>query len=106
MTESPDIFGGSSIFDDFFGGGTQGGRRRRGPGTPGSDLRVSLKLTLEEVSNARSQGITISLIGINLDKKGKELAEKIVELGEGRLYVIRSLDEVDQIVLEDYYSIV
>ncbi len=46
-----DIFGGSSIFDDFFGGGAQRSRgRRRGTGMPGSDLRVNLKLTLEEIS--------------------------------------------------------
>ena len=47
-----DIFGGgggSSIFDDFFGGGQQRGRQR-GRGVPGSDLKVTLKLTLEEIS--------------------------------------------------------
>jgi molecular chaperone DnaJ len=55
-----DIFGGSSIFDDFFGGGTQRGRgRRRGTGTPGSDLRVTLKLTLEEIAAGVSKKIKI-----------------------------------------------
>jgi Mg-chelatase subunit ChlD len=63
------------------------------------------KSTLEEASIAKSKGITISLIGINLDEKGKKLAEKIVELGEGRLYVVRNLENVDKIVLEDYYSV-
>ena len=64
------------------------------------------KSTLEEVSVASSKGITISLVGINLDEKGKKLAEKIVELGRGRLYIIKNLDNVDRIVLEDYYSII
>jgi len=64
------------------------------------------KTTLEEASIARSKGITISLVGINLDEKGKKLAEKIVELGEGRLYVVRNLENVDKVVLEDYYSVV
>ena len=64
------------------------------------------KSTLEEASIARSKGITISLIGINLDEKGKKLAEKIVEIGEGRLYVVRNLENVDEIVLEDYYSVI
>ncbi len=64
------------------------------------------KSTLEGASIARSKGITISLIGINLDEKGKKLAEKIVELGEGRLYVVRNLENVDNIVLEDYYSVI
>ena len=63
------------------------------------------KSTLEEASIARSKGITISLIGISLDEKGKKLAEKIVELGEGRLYAVRNLENVDKIVLEDYYSV-
>jgi len=63
------------------------------------------KSTLEEVSMARSRGITISLIGINLDEKGRKLAEKIAELGEGRLYIVRNLANVDEIVLEDYHSV-
>ena len=53
-----DIFGGASIFDDFFGDGTQRGRRRGG-GTPGSDLRVNLKLTLEEIAEGTSKKIKI-----------------------------------------------
>lgn len=61
--------------------------------------------TLEAVSLARSNGITISLIGIQLDEKGKKFAEKIVKLGEGRLYIIKDLKELDRIVLEDYYSV-
>jgi molecular chaperone DnaJ len=49
-----DIFGGGrggSIFDEFFGGG--GGRRGGGPRSmaqPGSDLKVRLPLTLEEIA--------------------------------------------------------
>lgn len=62
------------------------------------------KTTIESASSAKNQGITISLIGINLDKKGKELAEKIVEIGQGRLYIIKSLKDIDSIVLEDYYN--
>lgn len=64
------------------------------------------KSALEEASAARSKGITISLVGISLDEKGKKFAEKIAEIGEGRLYVVRNLENVDKIVLEDYYSVV
>ena len=47
-----DIFGGGSIFEDFFGGGQQRGRgRRRSQGSPGSDLKVTLKLTMEEIAS-------------------------------------------------------
>ncbi len=63
------------------------------------------KETLEAVSSARSNGITISLIGIKLDNKGKALAEKIVKLGDGRLYIVKDLENLDKVVLEDYYSV-
>ena len=55
-----DIFSGGSIFDDFFGGNTRGrGQRRRTTGTPGSDLRVTLKLTLEEIAKGAVKKIKI-----------------------------------------------
>ncbi len=55
-----DIFGGGSIFDEFFGGGqTRSRARRRGAGTPGSDLRVTIKLTLEEIAEGVSKKIKI-----------------------------------------------
>ncbi len=55
-----DIFGGGSIFDEFFGGGqTRSRSRRRGAGTPGSDLRVTMKLTLEEIAEGVSKKLKI-----------------------------------------------
>jgi len=53
-----DIFSGGSIFDDFFGTG-QRTRRRRTAGTPGSDLKVSLKLTLEEIAEGVTKKIKL-----------------------------------------------
>lgn len=53
-----DIFGGGSIFEDFFGGG-QRTRGRRTGGVPGSDLKVSLKLTLEEISDGVTKKIKL-----------------------------------------------
>jgi len=46
-----DIFGGGmggTIFDDMFGGQTR--HRRKGGAVPGSDLKLRLKLTLEEIA--------------------------------------------------------
>lgn len=55
-----DIFGGGSIFDDFFGGGgRRGGSRRREQGERGSDLKVKVPLTLEEVAVGASKTIKI-----------------------------------------------
>ena len=45
-----DIFGGSSIFDEMFGTGTRGQGRRPRRGRKGSDLRIKLPLTLEEMA--------------------------------------------------------
>ncbi len=61
------------------------------------------KNTLEAVSLARSHGVTISVIGITLDPKGKALARKIAELGGGRLYIAKTVKELGLLVLEDYY---
>jgi len=63
------------------------------------------KMTLEAASFARAHGITISLIGINLDNKGKKLAEKLIEIGDGKLYIVKDLKQLDKIVLEDYYAV-
>jgi molecular chaperone DnaJ len=56
-----DIFGGGgSIFDDIFGGGQQSGRgRQRSTGAPGSDLRINLKLTLEEIATGTNKKVKI-----------------------------------------------
>lgn len=60
-----DIFGGGfggggSIFDDFFGGGSTRQRgRQRATGTPGTDLKVTLKLTLEEIAAGTTKKIKI-----------------------------------------------
>ncbi|MCU0416465.1 MAG: molecular chaperone DnaJ [Cytophagaceae bacterium] len=50
-----DIFGGGSPFESFFGGGSRGGSRVR----KGSNLRIKLKLTLEEVANGCEKKIKV-----------------------------------------------
>lgn len=59
-----DIFGGSgfggSIFDEFFGGSSSTRSRTRGSAVQrGSDLRVKIKLTLEEIATGVSKKIKI-----------------------------------------------
>jgi molecular chaperone DnaJ len=57
-----DIFGGAfggSIFDEVFGGGGRQRQRRRGTGSPGSDLKVQLTLTLEEVATGAEKTLKI-----------------------------------------------
>lgn len=52
-----EIFG-DSAFEGFFAGGGRGGRRRR-TGQPGSDLRIKLKLSLEEIATGVEKKIKL-----------------------------------------------
>lgn len=55
-----DIFGGGgSIFDEFFGGGRRSSSRKRNSGEPGSDIKIRLPLTLEEISTGIEKTIKI-----------------------------------------------
>jgi molecular chaperone DnaJ len=59
-----DIFGGSfggSIFEDAFGGGRTSRQRSRHTqsGTPGADLKIRLKLTLEEIAEGVEKKIRV-----------------------------------------------
>lgn len=58
-----DIFsgfgGGGSIFDDFFGSGSSRSRRQRTQGIPGNDLKITLKLTLEEIAEGSEKTLKI-----------------------------------------------
>ena len=51
-----DIFGEGSPFESFFGGATRGGRRVN----KGSNLRVKVKMTLEEVANGVEKKIKVN----------------------------------------------
>lgn len=64
-----------------------------------------LEDTLILVEKAAALGITISVIGVDLDEEGSKLAKKIVELSNGRLYVIKDLENLDRIILQDYYGL-
>lgn len=61
------------------------------------------KEVLEKTSIAANQKISISIVGINLNQKGEQLAKKICDISKGTLYNVKSLDGVDSIILEDYY---
>lgn len=72
-----DIFGGGSPFESFFGGGRSGGGGRRQ--RKGSNLRIKLKLNLEEVANGVEKKIKVkryvacSTCGGNGAKNGTEM---------------------------------
>ncbi len=49
--------GGGSIFDDFFGGGSRGSRRQHN--NQGSDLKISIKLSLQEIAEGVEKTIKV-----------------------------------------------
>jgi molecular chaperone DnaJ len=49
--------GGGSVFDDFFGGATGGNRRRA---NRGEDLRVRIRLTLEEIASGVEKTVKVN----------------------------------------------
>lgn len=55
-----DIFGEGNPFESFFGGGQRsGGRDQRGKGQRGSNIRVKVKLNLEEIANGVQKKIKV-----------------------------------------------
>jgi len=61
FSQFSDIFGGGSIFDEIFGmGGTRrhSGRHKQ-PGIQGSDQKINLKLTLEEIADGTEKIIKV-----------------------------------------------
>ncbi len=61
--------------------------------------------TIKAVSAAMANGITTSIIGIGLDEEGESFAKKVVSVSNGRMYAVRNIENLDRIVLEDYYSV-
>src|ERR1700743_2877915 len=56
-----DIFGGGSPFEGFFGGGRQGGSSQGGRRVArGSNLRIKVRLTLEEIANGTEKKIKVN----------------------------------------------
>ncbi|MFW6383633.1 MAG: vWA domain-containing protein [Nanoarchaeota archaeon] len=59
---------------------------------------------IESAAQASSKKITISLVGINLDKEGEAFAKELIETGNGKLYISKDTDDIDKVILQDYYS--
>jgi len=55
-----DIFGGGSPFEGFFGGGRQNGSASGRRVTRGSNLRIKVRLTLEEIANGAEKKIKVN----------------------------------------------
>lgn len=58
---------------------------------------------LKAAGTASQENITISVIGLALDSKGEQLSKNIVEAGKGSLYLVKDYDNLDLLIVEDYY---
>ena len=67
--------------------------------TVGDDPKMK---ALHAASMAAANDITISIIGIKLDEETTKFARQIAEVGNGKLYVVDSLEQLDKIILYDY----
>lgn len=54
-----DIFGGDIFGGDPFGGGRSQSRRRRSAGQPGSDMKLRVELTLEEIAEGAEKTLKV-----------------------------------------------
>lgn len=82
-----DIFGGGGGggFESFFGGG--GGRRGGGGGRRGSDLRIRVKLNLEEIANGTEKKIKVNKL---VQAEGVTYKTCTACNGQGRVRQVRN----------------
>lgn len=64
------------------------------------------KTVLEEVGKALSQNISISIVGINLDEIGLDLAQSIVNMSKGKLHGVAESTDVGGIIIADYEKLI
>jgi Mg-chelatase subunit ChlD len=67
--------------------------------TVGADPK---KHCLEAAGKAASAGITISIIGLNLDPTTIDFVHELTGLSKGKVYVVDTVDNLDTLVLRDY----
>lgn len=61
---------------------------------------------LDAITRAFAQGITISMIGIDLQEKSAQFLREAVARGNGKFHAVRDVQELDVVVLEEYDSVV
>ena len=60
------------------------------------------KKVLDAAAHAQASGITISIIGIDLEEDVREFAQQLVDIAKGKLYQVSDLDNLDKLILSDY----
>lgn len=60
---------------------------------------------MEKVGIAQNQDITISVVGVNLDDIGLDMARDIVDLSQGNLYAVKDVEDLGGVIIADYASL-
>lgn len=58
--------------------------------------------TLNTVKIIRNKNSFVSIIGINLNEEGENIAKKIVEIGGGNLFIVKDIKELSKVLILDY----
>lgn len=63
--------------------------------------------TLNAIAVAKANNISISIILIDQDGKQdvNKFVAKIIEVSDGKLYKVRNIEDLDALVIDDYYSV-
>ncbi len=62
-----------------------------------------IKETIEAAKKLRDRGLTLSVVGIDLDPEAEKTARIISEIGNGKLYLVKDVENLDYIILMDYH---
>ncbi len=63
------------------------------------------KSALDSIAFARANGITCSMIGVEIDEDASNFLKKAAELGNGKFHSVKNSNNLDTIILEDYNSL-
>lgn len=61
--------------------------------------------TINAAIQAKNSRINLSIVGIDLNKEGEKIAKEIVNAARGVLFVVKDLNDLDRILIEEYYSV-
>jgi len=64
-----------------------------------------LEQTLHAASLAREKKIHLTIAGVGLTTETIEIAKKLIEISKGTLYVVKNPENLDTILIEEYYSL-
>jgi Mg-chelatase subunit ChlD len=70
--------------------------------TDGLHTKGALEEVYAAVQRAKDSRVSLSVIGIKLDKEGEALSRRITDVTGGRFFHVQDIKELDVLILEDY----